>query len=230
MSRYSLSQDSKNKNVIIFDFDGVLADSFDYFYSLIRDGMKHIGLSFTKEQYRELFVGNVHQGFKDFINNDQKYLAFSEFRKANYGKYYYDEGKGVKLFSEAPTFIKKIGKKYILTIASSGKQENIRNLLRKGGVENSFDLILADSSHSKERMIKEILNKYQAGPGQTLFITDTVGDIKVAKECGLKTIAATWGFHSKQALQKAHPDHIATDFNYLAKKLSEKSILATNLD
>src|SRR3989344_1562533 len=131
------------KKLIIFDFDGVLADSFGCLYSLIRSGMKHIGLSFTKERYQELFVGNVHQGFKDFINNDQKYLAFSEFRKANYDKYYYDEGKGVKLFSEAPAFIKKIGKKYILTIASSGKQENIKDLLKKGGVENSFDLILA---------------------------------------------------------------------------------------
>ena len=219
MSRYSLSQDSKNKNVIIFDFDGVLADSFDYFYSLIRDGMKHIGLSFTKEQYRELFVGNVHQGFKDFINNDQKYLAFSEFRKANYDKYYYDEGKGVKLFSEAPAFIKKIGKKYILTIASSGKQENIRNLLRKGVVENLFDMILADSSHSKKGMIKEVLNRFKVAPGQSFLITDTVGDIKVAKECGLKTIAVTWGFHPKQLLMEAHPDHIATDFNSLTKYL-----------
>ncbi|OGN14607.1 MAG: hypothetical protein A3J47_03000 [Candidatus Yanofskybacteria bacterium RIFCSPHIGHO2_02_FULL_43_22] len=221
MSQYSLSQDSKNKNVIIFDFDGVLADSFDYLYSLNRDGMGHIGLSFTKEQYRELFVGNVHQGFKDFINNDQKYLAFSEFRKANYDKYYYGEGKGVKLFSEAPTFIKKIGKKYILTIASSGKQENIKDLLKKGGVENSFDLILADSSHSKEGMIKEILNKYQATPGQAFFVTDTVGDIKEAKKHGLKTIAVTWGFHSKRRILEAHPDHVATDFNSLAEAIDK---------
>src|SRR3989338_4967011 len=193
MSQYSLSQDSKNKNVIIFDFDGVLADSFDYLYSLNRDGMGHIGLSFTKEQYRELFVGNVHQGFKDFINNDQKYLAFSEFRKANYDKYYYGEGKGVKLFSEAPTFIKKIGKKYILTIASSGKQENI----------------------------KDLLNKYQATPGQAFFVTDTVGDIKEAKKHGLKAIAVTWGFHSKRRILEDHPDHVATDFNSLAEAIDK---------
>ena len=76
--------------VIVFDFDGVLADSFDYFYSLIRDGMKHVGFSFTKKQYRDLFIGNVHQGFRNFINNDQKYLAFSEFRKTNYDRNYYN--------------------------------------------------------------------------------------------------------------------------------------------
>ena len=215
MSQYSLSQDSKNKNVIIFDFDGVLADSFDYLYSLNRDGMKHIGLSFTKEQYRELFVGNVHQGFKNFINDNQKYLAFSEFRKANYDRYYYDEEKGVKLFPEVPASLKKISKKYVLTIASSGRQENIKNLLKKSGIINLFDLILADSSHSKEGMIKEILNKFKVDSGRSFFVTDTVGDIKVGKKCGLKTIAVTWGFHSKQLILEARPDHIATDFNTL---------------
>jgi len=204
-----------SKKLIIFDFDGVLADSFNYFYSLVRDGMKHIGLSFSKERYRELFIGNVHQGFKDFINNDKKYQDFSEFRKANYDKYYYDDEKGVKLFPEAPAFLKKIDKKYILAIASSGKQENIKNLLSENGVENLFDLILADSSHSKERMIKEILNKLKIDPGQTFFVTDTVGDIKVAKECGLKTIAVTWGFHPLNILKTTKPNRVAKNLEEL---------------
>jgi len=203
------------KKLIIFDFDGVLADSFDYFYSLIRSGMRHIGLSFSKEQYRELFIGNVHQGFKNFINDDKKYQDFSEFRKANYDKYYYDEEKGIKLFPETPAFLKKIGKKYLLAIASSGKQVNIKNLLKESGDENLFNLILADSSHSKKGMIKEILNKLKIDPGQAFFVTDTVGDIKVAKECGLKTIAVTWGFHPLNILKTTKPNRVAKNLEEL---------------
>lgn len=205
------------KKLIIFDFDGVLADSFDTFYSLIQDSMKRIGFSLTRSQYRSFFVGNVHQSFKDFINNDQKYLAFSEFRKANYDKYYYDEEKGVKLFPEASDFVKKLSRKHTLTIASSGKKDNIEELLEENRVKNLFGLILATMAYSKKEMIQEILNEYKVEPEETIMITDTVGDIRVAKKCGLKTMAVTWGFHSKQLITEAHPDHIATDFNSLAK-------------
>ena len=108
----------KNKNLIIFDFDGVLADTFDTFYPLIKNSMNHIGLPFKPDQYRKLFIGNVHQGFKDFINNEETYLIFKEFRSANYDKYYYDKKTKAKLFPETTEFVKKISAKYILTIAS----------------------------------------------------------------------------------------------------------------
>ena len=98
----------KNKNLIIFDFDGVLADTFDTFYPLIKNSMNHIGLPFKPDQYRKLFIGNVHQGFKDFINNEETYLIFKEFRSANYDKYYYDKKTKAKLFPETTEFVKKI--------------------------------------------------------------------------------------------------------------------------
>lgn len=206
---------SKTKHLIIFDFDGVLADTFDTFYMLIRDGLKSVDISLTPNQYRNLFIGNVHQGFKDFIRNNKKYELFTKFRTSNYDKYYYSKYRKVKLFPEAKTFLKKISKNYILTIASSGRKNNIKNLLEEKGLDNFFGLILANSSHSKEGMIKEILNKYQARPRQTFFITDTVGDIKVAKKVGLKTISVTWGFHNKKSIMTAKPDHIASDFKRL---------------
>lgn len=225
MSRYSPSQKHrifKNKNLIIFDFDGVLADSFDTFYPLIRDGMKQIGLPFTEQHYRNFFVGNVHQGFKDFIKDERKYLIFKEFRSANYDGYYYDKKHGAKLFPGASNFIKKLSKKYTLAIASSGKKDNIENLLKENGIVDLFGSILADFSHSKEKMIVELLNKFRTKPEETVFITDTVGDIKVAKKCGLRTVAVTWGFHPRQLLLTAHPGYVATDFSHLTKILDSK--------
>ncbi|OGM98933.1 MAG: hypothetical protein A2915_03135 [Candidatus Yanofskybacteria bacterium RIFCSPLOWO2_01_FULL_41_34] len=218
MSRSSQFQ-KPNKKVIIFDFDGVLADSFDHFYSLNRDGMKHVGLSFTKEQYRNLFIGNVHQGFKNFINDDQKYLTFSEFRNENYDRNYYNKEGGVKLFPEALTFLKKIGEKYILTVASSSHKNNIKNLLEKNKVLDIFGLIIANTTTTKAGMLNEIMKKFNAKPSEVLMITDTIGDILIAKKSGLKTIAATWGFHSSKLLRSAKPDCLASNFKMLYKQL-----------
>ena len=209
----------KNKNLIIFDFDGVLADSFDTFYPLVRDAMKSVGLSLTPDQYRDFFIGNVHQSFKDFIKDADKYSKFSKFRNSNYTKYYTDKKTKAKLFPEAISFLKEISKNYILTVASSGRENNIKNLLGENGVKNLFSLILADSATSKECVIKEILDKFGKKPETSVMITDTVGDIVTAKGSGLKTIAVTWGFHSAKLLQSAKPDFLANNFTMLYKQL-----------
>ncbi len=205
--------------LIIFDFDGVLADSFDTFYPLMRDVMKHVGLSLSPDQYRDFFIGNVHQSIKELINNDQKYSVAMEFRNSNYDKYYYDKRHRAKLFPGAIKFLKEIGKNYILTIASSGREDNIKNLLEENGVKDLFSIILANSSTTKESMIKEILNKHKSNPKNTVMITDTVGDLKVAKKLGLKTIAVTWGFHSEKILKSEKPDYIANNFKTLYKNI-----------
>lgn len=198
------------KKVIIFDFDGVLADSFDTFYFLIKDAMAHIGIKISPSQYRNFFITNVHQSFKDFIKNDKKFVLFSEFRNKNYDKYY-----DAKLFPKAEKLIRLLSKKYILTIASSGKKTNIKKLLKKNGIENLFYLILADSKFSKADMINKILRKYKSKPEKSTMVTDTVGDINVAKSIGLKTIAVTWGFHSKKTLLKSNPDLVIDNFESL---------------
>ena len=201
---------AKTKKLLIFDFDGVLADSFDSFYPLIKDSMASIGLSLTQDQYRKFYLGNVRQGFKDFINNDIKYQTFSKFRADNYDKYY-----KAALFPGTQDFIRKVAVNNILTIASSGRQKNIIGLLEKNRVRELFSMILATSDNTKENVIREILNKFDVKGGCTM-ITDTVGDVKIAKELGLKTIAVTWGFHSKQLLREVRPDHMANNFEHLA--------------
>lgn len=210
------------KKVIIFDFDGVLADSFETFYPLIKDCMSHIGLSLSPDQYRNFFIGNVHKKVAEFIDNKEKHLAFLKFRKENYDKYYFDKNKPVKLFPKAKEFIKKIKGRYILTIASSGKKENIEALLNDGKIKEAFRLILADSSTSKQGMIQEIISKLNIKPEKTIMISDTVGDISVAKEARLKTIAVTWGFHSPKLLKTAKPDYIVKNFKELEQTLLTK--------
>jgi len=205
------------RGLIIFDFDGVLADSFDSFFSLTRAGMKFIGLSLTPDQYRNLFMGNVHQGLMGFINNEEKYSAYSEFRKNNYDKYY-----KVRLFSGVVESLKQLQKNYILTITSSGNKTNILNLLNKNNADNLFDLILATNEYTKENMVKETIAKFKVAPKETIMITDTVGDIKIAKEFGLKTIAVTWGFHSEKMLKSSDPNFVAQSFEELQKILNQQ--------
>lgn len=214
--------------LIIFDFDGVLTDTFETFYPLIRDGMASIDKKLTRDEYRDFFIGNVHQGFKDFIRNEKEFKLFSKFRKTNYDRYYYGGKNKAKLFNETPKLLKLLRGKFTLTIASSGQKKNIDTLLKRAGLRNFFKLVLADSSLSKEGMIKKILNKFKAKPEEAIMITDTAGDISIAKDLGLKTIGVTWGFQSKKTLLSTKPDHISPSFENLISILKkEKGFIDT---
>ena len=206
----------EGRQLIIFDFDGVLADSFEAFYQLIGKSMAHIGLNLTKKQYQNFHIGNVHAGFKNFIKDQQKYLAFLKFRKANYDKYY----KKVRLFPGVVKVLKKLSQDYILSIASSGKQNQILRLFKKRQADKMFDTVLGTTEYTKKNMLKQIMKKRKTSPEHTIMITDTVGDILVAKKVGLKTLAVTWGFHSKKILAQAKPDKIVSDIKNLPAVLT----------
>ena len=97
-----------------------------------------------------------------------------EFRNSNYDKYYSDKHHKAKLFPGVVRFLKEISKNYILTVASSGREDNIKNLLEENGVKNLFGLIMANTATSKKGMIKRAVNKFQIVPEEAIFITDTV--------------------------------------------------------
>lgn len=207
------------KDLIIFDFDGVIADSFNTFYPLIRDGMDKIGISIPKKGYKELFNDNIHKGFEKLIKDNKKHKIFNKFRADNYNRYYAKNPP--KLFLGIKKILKKLSNDYILTIASSGRKYNITWLLKKNGSHKHFNLILATSEKTKENMLREIIEKHEATPKHTTMVTDTVGDIKIAKKLGLKTIAVSWGFQNSKTLKKSKPSKLLHKVGDLEKFLKK---------
>lgn len=200
-----------DSKAIIFDFDGVLADSFDHVYALNKIAMAKFGINLSKEQYKDFFNGNIHAALRNFIKDDDVYKRFSEVRQKNFNKYY----SSVKLFPEAIEFLNKIKEKFILAIASSGMRDQIINLLKDGNIEKYFQIIAANSDHSKEQTICEIMEKLEILSEKSLFISDTCGDLILAKKLGFRAVGVSWGFQSLDRLKSASPDFIAENFTAL---------------
>ena len=213
-SRSYRSKRIKDKT-IIFDFDGVLADSFEMFYSLISQSMHLAGLTISRTQYRDLFLGNVHREFKNFLKTEEKYKLFTDFRSSNYARYY----ARTKLFDEVVNFLQQIKENYFIAIASSGKRDAIVKLLQKNRIKHYFDLICTTDKMTKENILMGIISESGNNSRETTMVTDTVGDLVVAKKIGIKTVAVTWGFHSAKTLKSAKPDYIARNFKILHKQL-----------
>lgn len=201
---------------IIFDFDGVLADSFETLFSLNSAAMRRIGRPLSRKGYRDLFIGNIHHGLKRLIKDDDRRAEFNRFKKKEFARYY----SRAVLFPFAKKWAASLSKTRRLAIVSSTRKRFILKLLRKNRAERHFTAVFGSTAHSKEKELTLAASRIGAKGEKILFITDTVGDIKVGKKLGLDTIAVTWGFHGAGLLRKAGPDGIFSDEDALFRRLS----------
>jgi phosphoglycolate phosphatase len=98
---------------------------------------------------------------------------------------------------------------YIVTVVSSSRSSFIEEFLRKENLTQCFREILGVDIHpSKVEKINSLLRKYNIQPHDAVFITDTLGDIREANECGVFSIGVTWGLHDRGTLAKGTPKAI----------------------
>ncbi|OGI63422.1 hypothetical protein A2733_01835 [Candidatus Nomurabacteria bacterium RIFCSPHIGHO2_01_FULL_40_20] len=102
-----------------------------------------------------------------------------------------------------------LAKKYILSVISSMSSGTIISFLEEKGIREYFaDVMGYEILRSKAGRINYLLKKYNISPTNAVYITDTAGDINEAGKCWVKAIAVTWGFQSKEELEKAGPTKI----------------------
>ncbi len=193
------------KGVIIFDFDGVLADSFEALYKINALAFRAQGKKLTKTQYRNFFINDFNEGVKKFCGDEKKYEKLTNFRKKIKEKYYND----VKLFPHTKPLIRRLKKqKNSLGIISVTSEDLVKMLLNKSGLDNYFDFILSSAGASKAEILKQVILSNGYKISESYFVTDTFNDICYGKKAGLQTIAVLWGFNAKELLLKGKPDFI----------------------
>jgi phosphoglycolate phosphatase len=177
---------------IIFDFDGVIGDTYDTGFMI----SKMFDHDITEQDFRDHHNGNVFESPK--IN----------FQPEDVPLYY---AKQKELFTQKHIFpihdyVQSLSQQYSLFIVSSSLDENIRHFLQIGKMDNSFNQILGCTTHkSKIEKFKMIFETYDLKSEECIFVTDTIGDIKEGRYFDLKTIAVTWGYHSRELLESEKP-------------------------
>ena len=111
-----------------------------------------------------------------------------------------------------PEVLQKLSENFELIIISSTLTAPIKEILEKEDLNKYFTEIMGNDVHkSKIEKIKMVFDKYQTNPGECVFITDTLGDIKEANHMNVKSIAVSWGFNHRETLEKGNPMKIVND-------------------
>ena len=193
-------------NYLIFDFDGVLADSWNATVLAFMELHNEPDRA-TVEKYLRDDRLVTPRYTKDRVYTELESAELMNFRKREYEL---KEKFGVCFFSEFIEEIKKIKHKQI-AIVSTALQSYLNQFAASSGLD--FTHVLGFSAgFSKEKCIETICADWGVEVHQTLFFTDTLRDVIEAKNIlPIPNIfGCSWGFHSKE---------------YLSRELSESQIL-----
>ncbi|MBT3515379.1 MAG: HAD family phosphatase [Nitrospina sp.] len=184
----------KKSSGVIFDFDGLLADSEPYHYLAYNEVFQRYGHSLDRDEYwiewtskgkgiaGEIDRHNLHLGVDPIQLRQQKFEIYSQ----------YCQNGNIQLFPESIEVIKLLKTSYPVAIASGSWEHDISAILKNAQAEYLFDKILGKGSAEKEKPHPEIfLNAakvLQCLPSQCIVIEDALKGLSAAKAAGMSCI------------------------------------------
>jgi len=196
---------NKEKKLLLFDFDGVVVDSLDFYEKLVRDGLAAIGSSIaeTRDDFIALFDDNFYAALT------KRGVDAAVFNRVVADVIPHADYSAIHPFDGLFPVLRELRDRHTLAVISSNSRYAIERLLKKTGCVSCFDDILgADETLSKVKKIENAVEKWRVDKDAAYYIGDTVGDVKEAKAAGITVIAVTWGWHPRARLEKARPDYI----------------------
>lgn len=194
---------------IIFDFDGVIHDTFEFHRKKTSEFAR---TELSADAFRDLHNGN-------FFENGLEALKHVDW--AEYGLFTRPELSLLQIKEDVRAVLLKLRVTYDLFIVSANLAENISAYLNSNRLSDVFKDILGMEAHtSKADKFRLVFKKHGLGPEDCLFVTDTLGDILEAKALGLRVVAVDFGYHSREILAKGGPFRIISDLNDIFMILS----------
>jgi len=192
------------KKVFIFDFDGVIADTLQTvvpIYNRICDkyGLQEIR---GKEEFTELFNGNFYEGLAAIGISPQKSQGLLDEILQGLVK----EAASIPPFYGIKEVLEQLGNKWPVLIITSNSSRVVQKFLDEKNISGVKEVLGVEVDKSKVVKINNIRNKYLGSI--IYYIGDTTGDMLEGRRAQVKTIAVTWGFHSREKLKSAEPEFI----------------------
>jgi phosphoglycolate phosphatase-like HAD superfamily hydrolase len=202
-------------SAIIFDFDGTIADSRDYFIEFIA---KEAGVfPLTKEQ-EEMLHGLS-------LMSVARTLGISWLKLPNLyfnGRKQMDHViKTIKPFAGISEVLRKLHNEgHELFIVSSNSVKNIRVFLKQHHLQEYFIEIYGGVEvFGKASMLHQLLRENDLKVDQTVSVGDETRDIEASMSVGMRTVAVTWGFARETDLEALKPSAICKTPNDLLATL-----------
>ncbi|NLF39364.1 HAD hydrolase-like protein [bacterium] len=189
--------------LLMFDFDGVIADSLEQFERALNAACAATGLAPVgdRDAVLSLFDENMLDALKARGLDERARPAFLGALRNALAR----ECGSIALFPGMAGVLNELALAHHVCIITSNISDVVRDVLRANGVRGIRAILGSEKDASKTRKISRAI---AACPGcEAFYFGDTVGDMREAREAGVAPVAVAWGWHGGQRLMSAQPAH-----------------------
>ena len=179
---------------VLWDLDGVIADTGIYHCRAWQEVFSQIGIEFTEEHFAKHFGQRNDTIIRDTVNEtiSQEALdAIADEKEITYRRLVADNIKALPGAIGLLSSLRERGVKS--AIASSAPPENVRIILKGLGIEKYLDAIACGREVTEGKPSPQIFllaaEKLKVEPAGCVVIEDAVAGIAGAKRAGMKCVA-----------------------------------------
>jgi phosphoglycolate phosphatase len=214
----------KQFDLIVWDWDGTLADSTGMITDALLNAAAQVGLPTLTSSEASSIIGlglreAIHALYGDIPAAQAQALA------TQYSNNYYAGESSIPLFAGAVDTIKTLNKRGFKLAVATGKGRRGLNLaLQHCALTHYFHATrTVDECFSKPhpQMLHELMEALVVLPERTLMIGDTSYDLQMAKNAGVSAVGVTYGAQKAEQWQHLEPLRQFNNFNSLSAWLLE---------
>jgi phosphoglycolate phosphatase len=193
-----------NYDLIIFDLDGTLADSFPFFVSV------HNRLA-DRHGFRRIEPAEVEPLRQRSAREVMRHVGLPRWKLPLVARSFVRliREADVRLFEGIDEALEHLhGRGATLALVSSNAGDNCRRILGDVHWRRLAHVECGASIFGKRRRIARVLKATGIPPGRAIYVGDQITDAEAARAAGVAFGAVAWGYGTPQSLQRLQPAHL----------------------
>lgn len=208
----------KQFDLIVWDWDGTLADSTAMITRALVSAAEQVGLPALDPAKARGIIGlglreSIYALYGDLPAEQARALA------TQYHANYYAGESVIPLFEGAKETIFSLKKQgYKVAVATGKGRRGLDLALEHAELTDCFHATkTVDECFSKPhpQMLDELMDTLVVLPERTLMVGDTHYDVQMARNAGVQVAAVSYGAQSREALMAFQPDYLFDTFETL---------------
>jgi phosphoglycolate phosphatase len=204
--------------LIIFDYDGVLADTLDDLLQFGQEACNKLGVKHNvkKDDLINLEVMSFTSygracGVPELLLDEFVQICLKRFA---------DKKSPPAIFDGLRDVVKLLAIRNKIAVVTTNSSQNVEAFLVKHGIDQCIQAVYGvDMPGSKSEKITIARNRLSVDIKQesAFMIGDSLSDIRAAKETATTSIAVAWGHQSLEHLLRGEPDYVVNSPHDLVK-------------
>jgi phosphoglycolate phosphatase len=193
--------------VIIFDFDGTIADTVDALVLIANRLAVEFGYIPITQDELSILRNLTSREIIKYSGISLFKIPFLVKKVKSELKQQIPSLKPIPGIDQALMGLKRQG--HQLGIITSNSKDNVTEFLKRNDLEELFDFVYSGVTiFGKTTIINNVLKQKHLKTQDVMYVGDETRDVDASKKAHVKVIAVTWGFNSQEILAEQRPDFL----------------------